>query len=474
MNGIVLLFLFPLLLYYLGNIGSSLFQWNPTALFLYGNAAGFLYAASSLMLYSRPVLKRIAPETTNPVWRLIPLAVPLANLCWLLFGILEPARRSGALPERAGRYVRVSGILLAALTILCIVDFRTPEFIAVELIFALLLCRTLYLSIKYSAQEPEEAGSPALALVLSSTLFFLYCTTLTITLLATHAITSIQGKIAAEAGFSYDSASLNTLYRKRCPVTNAEFDRRMRNPEPGDDIFEKYPELTLRLPFGLNRVMGPAPSPELERFFAAHAPFLRRIDDWSMLPALGLNVDIRDHHPMDERNVFLNWARLHMLRAELAIAGGDKAGALRYWHLLRNVRNFIRNMPDQPSDFIASSMEPMRRKLLDDMKAIFPFTQAELRAFQTELARDRDDYETSRKIVLFRESLAYYPPGTVSLTTVLLPFNGPELRKDRDDLNAILSFQKNPESSGTLHRKAPAALVRQMKGKRAGNLAALL
>lgn len=478
MNGISLLFLLPLILYTLWNTAALVvpgqeiflrFRWTVYGIL----SAVHLYASASLMFCVWPLLQRITPGKTAAVWRMVPLAVPVFNLFWLIAGILEPARMRGALTESAGKYVRLSSILLTALILLGICGMILPDLTAIQILFGLLLCRTLYLSIRDSAVSRQEAGSPGLSILLLSLLFFLYGIQLSTAIQSDRMTAALQREIAGQAGVrSYNAEELDRLYRKRCPVTAPEFDRLIRNPEPGDNLFEQFPDLTLCLPSGLDQVMvSPSSSAELEQLFAGHASLLRKIDEWSALPALGIHAG-SSRPTMNERNVFLNWARLHMLRAELAIAQGDRTAALRYWTLLQNVRNFIRSMPDQPSDFTASSVEAMRLKLFHDMKTKFSFTPAELQTFRSGFASDLQAYEDGRKIILFRETLDCYPPRKISLKTILsTPYSGGKARKERMDLHEVLAYMKDPgRTPAALHDPALSALIRQMRGKRAENL----
>ena len=479
MNGVTLLFLVPLVLYTLWNTAALLFP-EPEPLYrwiAYGIlSAVHLYASASLMYCVWPLLRRITPGNAAAVRRMIPLAIPVFNLFWLIAGILEPARTRGALPENAERYVRLSSILLTALVLLGICGMILPDFRAMQILFTLLLCRTLYLSIRNSAVSQQETGSPALSIVLLSLLCFLYGMQLSTAILSDRKTAALQREIAGQAGaLSYDTEEVDRQYRKRCPVTNPEFDRLIRNPKPGDDLFEQYPDLTLRLPSGLDQVMKtPASAGTSEQLFAAHASLLRKIDEWSALPALGISAG-SCRPTMNERNVFLNWARLHMLRAELAVARGDRSAALHYWTLLQNVRDFIRSIPDQPSDFTASTVEAMRLKLFHDMKTKFSFTPAELHEFRSGFASDLKNYETGRKIILFRETLSCYPPRKVSLKTILsTPYSGSGARKERMDLHAVLAYMKTPGTlPAPLHDPTLSALIRQMRGKRAENLGKL-
>ena len=235
MNGISLLFLVPLILYTLWNTAALVvpgqeiflrFRWTVYGIL----SAVHLYASASLMFCVWPLLQRITPGKTAAVWRMVPLAVPVFNLFWLIAGILEPARMRGALMESAGKYVRLSSILLTALILLGICGMILPDLTAIQILFGLLLCRTLYLSIRDSAVSRQEAGSPGLSILLLSLLFFLYGIQLSTAIQSDRMTAALQREIAGQAGVrSYNAEELDRLYRKRCPVTAPEFDRLIRN-----------------------------------------------------------------------------------------------------------------------------------------------------------------------------------------------------------------------------------------------------
>ena len=488
MNGIVLLFLLPVLLFGILRIALLLFPGTPEqeARLCRGILAGggvlYLYAVLSLTRYSADLLRRRQAKEKKPPHPLLLfliLLLPAVNLVVFSIGILGKLRRRGECSDRTGKLLRLSRFFLV-ISIVFLCCPRTPLFLLLSFLSLLLLCRFLYRTIQSSATAPEETGSAAFPTTFCALVFFLFCTVTTMDVLALREAGRLQDAIAVQAGVSYDETSLELLYREKCPVSDADFDRRIRSPKPGNDLFEQYPELTLRPPA---LVMSARQKPEIARFFAAQAPVLRKIDTWSSLPGLGIGVDLRHRHIMDARNIFLNWSRLHMLRAELAVAAQDKEAAFRFWKLLRNVRNFIRNMPDQISDFTAASMEPMRIRLWNDMRNTFVFSSAELERFRQEFADDRKEYESSRKLILFRECLELFPPEKTAPGHYLFPFVSGIGEPELSLLNEILQTMKAPRSaeiSGennsprkTFLRKRLPALHPAAAEKREKNLAVL-
>lgn len=453
MNGIVLLLLLPVLLYAIFRIGVILFpgapEWemNLGKGILPGGAVLYLYGVYSLMVYSCAILRAGQPDGKLPVWRrlglFLLLLLPAGNAVVFVFGILEALRRREGTADRTKRFIRGAQLfVLVSIGLFCCP--WTALFRLLTLLSVLVLCRFLYRAIQSSAAAEEETGTTVFATIFCAVTFFLFCTVATADALMLHAAGKLQRAIALQAGAeAYSAEALEKLYRERCPAVDPEFDQQMRSPKHGDDLFERYPDLTLRPPTG---VMSIRQMPEIRRFLAAHEPFLRRIDAWSAYPELGLNVAIRTRHTMDERNVFLNWSRFHMLRLELALTAKDMKSALHFWGLLRNVRNFIRAIPDQISDFTAASMEPMRIRLWEEMRKTFSFSPEELEKFRKEFADDRKEYEQNRKIILFRECFELYPPERTAWKQYLFPSSAGIRASDLAVLKEILQTMKDPQT----------------------------
>lgn len=492
MNGIVLLLLLPVLLYAIFRIAVILFPGTPEwemnlgKGLLPGGAVLYLYGVYSLMVYSCAILRAGMPDGKLPVWRklglFLLLLLPAINVAVFVFGVLEAVRRREGTADRTRRLIRGAQLfVLVSIGLFCCPG--TALFRLMTLLSVLVLCRFLYRAVQSSAAAEEETGTTVFATIFCAVTFFLFCTVATVDALMLHAAGKLQRAIALQAGAeTYSAEALEKLYRKRCPAVDPEFDQLVKSPKHGDDLFEQYPDLTLRPPTG---VMSARQMPEIRRFLTAHEPFLRRIDAWSANPALGLNVAIRNRHTMDERNIFLNWSRFHMLRLELALAAKDAKSARHFWELLRNVRNFIRAIPDQISDFTAASMEPMRIRLWDEMRKTFSFSPEELEQFRKEFAADRKEYEQNRKIVLFRECFERYPPERTGWKQYLFPSSARIRRSDLAVLKGLLQTMKDPqakpasESGETetsnlplLQKKLPS-LNPATEQKRSGNLSVL-